>query len=176
MTRQPPLLPGEILARVMRTARLDGISVLAVAGVAALLAASAKDVQGAAIGVTVALAGALELHGVAMLQHRDARGVAWLVRSQLFLLTVLMAYCAWHLTRVDLEPLRTAFHSSLRLPLMKEVWAMNQELGMTEQLFLQQANTLLYVSLAIATLIYQGGMTLYYQRRRDSVTRALAEG
>jgi hypothetical protein len=175
MTPAPPLLPGETLARVLRIARMDGLSVLGVAGLFALLAAGSKDVQGAAIGVTVALAGALELHGAAMLRHRDVRGVDWLVRSQMFLLVVLMAYCAWHLTRVDLEPLRQVFRSTLRFPLMNDMWAMNQQLGLTEDMFLQQTNTLLYVTLAIATLVYQGGMALYYIRRRDPVIRALAE-
>jgi hypothetical protein len=169
----PPLLVRETLLRVLRVARFDGLSVLLVAGLFALLAAGAGDVQGALIGVTVALAGAIELHGVSLLQHGDARGLDWLVGSQVFLLVVLLGYCGWRLTHVELEPLRAAFHSSLRMPLMQQMWAANRELGLTEETFLQQIHTMTYASLAIATLIYQGGMTLYYQRRREPVTRAL---
>ena len=174
-TPTPPLLVHDTLLRVLRVARFDGLSVLMVAGLFALLAAGAGDVRGALIGITVALAGALELHGTAMLQHGDARGISWLVGSQTFLLLTLLSYCAWQLTHLELEPLRLAFQSSLRIPLMKQLWAANQELGVTEETFLRQIHTTTYVCLAMATLIYQGGMTVYYLRRREAVMRALAD-
>lgn len=158
---------------MLRVARFDGLSVLLVAGGCALVSAGAGNVQGALIGVTVALAGALELHGVSLLQHGDARGIDWLVGSQIFLLVTLLGYCGWQLTHVELEPLRVAFHSSLRMPLMQQLWAANQELGMTEDTFLRQMNTMTYACLAVATLIYQTGMAVYYLRRREPVTRAL---
>ena len=175
MTPTPPLLPQETYVRVLRIARLDGLSILCLAGLFALAAAGAGDVQSALLGVMIALAGALELHGVSMLRHGDARGVDWLVRSQFYLLIMMMGYCGWRLTRIDLEPLRAAFHTSLHSPLMQKAWAANQEMGMTEDQFLRQSYTLLYVLLATGTLIYQGGMALYYIRRRDPVVRALAE-
>jgi hypothetical protein len=174
MTPTPPLLAHETFVRVLRIARMDGLSVLGVAGFFSLLAAGAGETRSAIVGVVVALAGAIELHGASLLQHGDVRGMNWLVRSQIFLLMVLLAYCGWRLTWVDLEPLRTAFHTTLRMPLMQQMWATNQEMGITEDQFLVQSYTLVYLSLAIATLVYQGGMTLYYLRRRDPVTRALA--
>ncbi|MEO7413553.1 MAG: hypothetical protein ABIZ81_09355 [Opitutaceae bacterium] len=175
MTTTPPLLAHEIYVRVLRIARLDGMSVLGLAGFFALTAAGAGNVQGALVGVLIALAGALELHGASMLRQGDARGIDWLVRSQFYLLLMMLGYCGWRLTRIDLEPLRAAFQIALRSPMMQKSWAANQEMGMTEDQFLQQTYTLTYVLLAIATLIYQGGMALYYLRRRDPVTRALAE-
>lgn len=174
MTKTPPLLPEETLARVLRIARLDGLSVLGVAGFFALLAASAGDLRGAILGIVIAGTGAGELHGAALLRHGEPRGVDWLVGSQLSLLGALLGYCAWRLTHVDLEPLRVAFQTMLQSPTMQEMWAANQQAGMTEEKFLRQTHTLTYASLGIATLIYQGGMSLYYQRRRAAVTQALA--
>ena len=69
MTKTPPLLPEETLARVLHIARLDGWSVLGVAGLFALLAASIGDLRGAVVGVIIAGAGAGGLHGVALLRH-----------------------------------------------------------------------------------------------------------
>lgn len=175
MSNIPPLLPQEALARVVRLARLDGLSVLGVAGLFALLAGSVGDLRGALIGLAIAATGAGELHGVAVLRHGEARGINWLVGSQLALLAGMLSYCAFRLTYVDLEPLRLAFQTMLRSPAMQQMWEANQQAGMTEAKFLQQTHTLTYTSLALATLIYQGGMSLYYLRRRDAVTRALAE-
>lgn len=176
-TPTPPLLVHETLRRVLRVARLDGLSILLVAGLVALLAAGAGDRQGALIGVIVALAGVLELHGASLLQSGDARGMEWLIRSQIFLLGILLAYCGWQLGHVELERLRASFHTSLQMPLMQQLWAAirEQDPSMTEDRFLRQMNTTTYVALAAATLTYQTSMAVYYFRRREPVARALAD-
>lgn len=174
MIPTPPLLPGETFARVLRIARFDGLSVLGFAGFYALLAAAAGDIRGAIVGVVIAGGGAIELHGVALLRHGTARGVDWLVASQIFLLIALLGYCAFRLTHLEMEPLRAAFQSALQSPLMQKLWAANQEAGRTEEEFLRQVYSTTYVCLAIAAVAYQGGMTAYYLRRREPVTRALA--
>ena len=56
--QQPPLLPAETLVRVLRLAKFDGLSVLLIAGVFALLAATAGDFSGALVGLLAAGAGA----------------------------------------------------------------------------------------------------------------------
>jgi len=52
--KAPPLLPEETLLRVLRVARLDGLSVLVIAGVFALISALAGDGVGAVVGLLVA--------------------------------------------------------------------------------------------------------------------------
>jgi hypothetical protein len=175
MSNTPPLLPHETFARILRIARFDGLSVLGVAGIFALLAGAAHDYQGAFIGLAVALAGALELHGCGLLQHGYSRGMSWLIGSHLYLAVALLAYCAWRITHIDLGPLREAFHTALPPSLMQQITASNQELGLTEDQFLQRSYRLTYASLAVATLIYQGSMAVYYFRRRDAVAEALAD-
>lgn len=173
MTSVPPLLPEEVLNRVLRTARTNGLSIVLVAATAAILEAVRHDTFGAVIGLLAAGAGAMELHGASLLRWGAARGVDWLVRAELLLLTVLLGYCAFRLSVVDLAEVRAAFQSALQFDGMREKWAEAQQLGLTEDEYLHAVYRLTYLVLAIATLLYQGGMTLYYLRRRRSVARAL---
>lgn len=150
---------------MVRVANLDGMSVLAVAGLLALVAASMGDYGGAAVGLLVAAAGAIELHGVALLRAGEARGTNWLVASQPYLLAVMLGYCAVRLTSYDATLLRAAMTDELRAAIAQA--------GYREEQFLRTVYTLTYAVVAGTTLIYQGGMTVYYLRRRAAVIAAL---
>ena len=165
MPKAPPLLPEETLRRVLRLARLDGASVLAVAGIFALLTAIAGDFVGAVIGLLVAGAGAIELHGASLLRDGEPRGMNWLVGSQLFLLVTVLGYCALRLLHPELGPLRAAVTDEMKVSL--------EAASYTPDAFVQLVYTLTYAVFAIVTFFYQGGMAIYYHRRRDPVTRAL---
>jgi hypothetical protein len=162
--RTPPLLPEETLRRVLRVANFDGMSVLAVAGILALASASVGDFYGAAVGLLVAAAGAIELHGAALLQAKESRGMNWLLASQPYLLAIVVGYCAVRLTNYDPTLLRRAMTDETRASLA--------EAGFSEEQFLRLANTLTFAVLAAVTLVYQGGMVIYYLRRRRAVFTA----
>lgn len=166
MLKAPPLLPAEVLDRVLRLARFDGLSVVAVAGSLALVAATLGDRVGAVVGLVVAGAGAIELHGASLLSRGEARGLHWLVRSQLLLLGAIIGYCAWRLLRPDLAPLHTAVTPDMQEQLELIGWTVDQFIGLVYQLT--------YICVAVVTLLYQGGMALYYWRRRTAVAEALA--
>ena len=161
----PPLLPEETFARVCRVARFDGLSVLAVAGGFALLSAVAGQAVGALIGLLLAGAGAMELHGRTLLCHGSRRGMSWLVGSQFFMLAVMLGYCGLRLARAQFPALPAEAEALIQMDA--------DQLGMTKQEFLQLFNRLLYGGLAIATTVYQGAMAIYYLRRRAAVARAL---
>jgi len=163
--KAPPLLPEETLHRVLRVANLDGLSVMAVAGLLALAAASVGDYNGAGVGLLVAAAGAIELHGAGLLRSGEVRGMKWLVASQPYLLAVLLGYSAIRLWSHDTTELQAVMTSDLRNSL--------EASGFSEEEFLRKFYTTVYVVLAIGTLIFQGGMTLYYVRRRTAVAAAL---
>ena len=165
--KAPPLLPEFVLHRILRVAQFDGMGVLAVAGFFALASAAAGDFPGAMIGLLVAAAGAIELHGAALLREGETRGMNWLVTSQIFLLAVVLGYCAMRLANVDLTLLREAMTS--------EMQTMLKQAGYTEEQFLRLVYRLTYQVFAGATVLYQGGMAIYYWRRRDAVIRALTE-
>jgi hypothetical protein len=165
--RTPPLLPEETLQRVLRVANIDGLSVLAVAGILALAAAAAGDYAGAAIGLLVAAAGAIELHGAGLVRAGETRGMKWVLASQPYLLAILLAYCVLRLTNFDATLLRAAMTDEMRDTIQQAGYGVDE--------FLRLVYNLTYGTLAIATLIYQGGMTLYYLRRRAAVEAALEE-
>jgi hypothetical protein len=170
---QPPKLVSEILRSVLRIARFDGLSVLVLAGFFALVSAASGDVSGAAFGLLIAAAGAIELHGMGLLRSIDRRGMTWLVSSQLYLMTVVLGYVAYRLSNPDSDPI---------VKLVKAAVA-------TDGADLQQAGLdptkvmadfpgqlrLLYLVVAAVTVVYQGGMAVYYLRRRNAVEAALDE-
>lgn len=163
---QPPLLPEETLVRVLRLARFDGMGALGLGGMFALAAAASGDFPFAAIGLLAAGAGAVELHGAALLRQREPRGMAWLVASQPFLLVVIFSYCALRLWLVELPPVPDAF---------KGVFAASaQQWGMSVPAYQHALNRITVLAVAIVAVGFQGGMMLYYLRRRKPVAQALA--
>jgi hypothetical protein len=149
-------------------ARFDGMSVLVVAGGVALYSAYARDVTGAVIGLLVAAAGAIELHGVALLRSgRD--GMRWLVSSQLYLMGVMLCYVAFRLTRPDISWLQELYVGPAAEPLQQ----LAQQNDVTVDQLLREMVQTVYYSVAAVTVLYQGGMTLYYLKRRNAVGVAL---
>jgi hypothetical protein len=163
--QQPPLLPEETLARVYRLARFDGMGVLMIAGFFACIAAAAGDVLGAIVGLLVAGAGALELHGATLLRQGQERGITWLVGSQLFLLVSILAYCGARMLTLELPPIP----DDLR-PMIE---ASAAQAGLKVEEYLKLVYRLGLWIVASVSILYQGGMTLYYLRRRHAVSRAL---
>jgi hypothetical protein len=164
---KPPLQPSEVLRRVTRVARFDGMSILGVAGAFALISAASRDVSGAVIGLLVAGAGAIELHGAALLRAGRGNGMRWLVSSQLYLMTTMLTYVALRMANPDI--------STIRPVVTVELAAQIQQAGMTIDQFLLEFLRLVYLCVAGATLLYQGGMTVYYLRRRVAVEAAMLE-
>lgn len=165
MTKRPPLLPEETFQRVTRVANVDGLSVLAVAGFLALAAASGRDFQGAAVGLLVAAAGAIELHGLGLLRAGHARGMNWLIASQPYLMAVLLAYCAWSLLFATVPPIPKEM-----APLIAEN---ARQLGLSSEDYLRAVAKIAYGTIAVVTVCYQGGLTLYYLQRKPAVTAAV---
>jgi uncharacterized protein (TIGR04145 family) len=165
--KTPPLLPDETLHRVLRVANINGLSVMAIAGMITLAVASTGNYVGAAIGLLVAASGAFELHGAGLLKAGNERGMQWLIGSQPYLLVVVLVYCAMRLASYDPALLQQAMTDELRTVI--------EQAGHEEESFLRTVYFGVYAVLAFLTLIYQGLMTLYYYRRRSAVEAALSE-
>ncbi len=163
--KAPPLLPEEAFYRTVRVANVDGICVMAIAGMVALAAASSGNWTGTGIGLAVAAAGAIELHGVGLLRAGRAEGMKWVIASQPYLCAVLLGYCAWRLSAPDLSALRMAMTDPLREQLAAGGWE--------EEAFLNFAYRMSYMAIAIGTLVYQGAMTVYFLKRKPAVIAAV---
>jgi len=164
---KPPPLPSEVLHRVLRVARFDGASVLLLAGAFALVSAASHDVIGAAIGLAVAAAGAIELHGVGLLRGGRADGLRWLVSSQLYLMSVMLGYVAFRLSHLDI--------TDLRWTVTPELAEQVRQLNMTVDEFLFLSLRGLFLTVGAVTILYQSGMIVYYLRRRAAVEIAVQE-
>jgi hypothetical protein len=164
--QQPPLLPEETLARVLRLARFDGMGALVLGGMFALVAAAARDFPFATIGLLASGAGALELHGAALLRQGEPRGMRWLVASQPFLWFVILTYCALRLWLVEIPPVPEAFQGVFA--------ASARQWNMSVEDYQRALNRITAFAVAAAATGFQGGMMLYYLRRRNAVQRALS--
>jgi hypothetical protein len=160
----PPLLPSERLRRVLRVARIDGLSVLVVAGGFGVLSAAFGDFSGAAVGFVIAAAGAVELRGVSLLKAARIEGMNWLIASQAYLLLLILGYAAYRLANLAHDPLIRVIVQGLR------------EAGADPEMLpidLHQMMKATYCALALITVLYQGGMIVYYRHRRAAAAAAL---
>jgi hypothetical protein len=165
--RSPPS-PEKTLARVLKLAKFEGITVLVIGSGGALLSALMGDWLGAVVGVLVAGAGAVECHGGNLLRDGQARGLNWLVRSQLLLLNIILLYIAIRLLTLIFGGVNAVTSEGFRsLMASFDRWELSDQ-----KQFVQQFK-LFYALIAALTLVYQGGMALYYHRRRSIIREAL---
>ena len=139
---------------------------LLLGGIFALMAAASRDFPFAAIGLLASGAGAIELHGLALLREGEPRGMRWLITSQPFLFVVILSYCAMRLWLVELPPIPETFQGLFATSA--------QQWGMTVEQYQHALNRITALAVATVAALFQGGMTLYYVRRREPVYRALA--
>lgn len=161
----PPLLPEEILVRVIRLARIDGLGVLLLGSLFAIFAATSGEAGFAVVGLLAAGAGAAELHGVGLLRAGEARGVRWLIACQPFLLLVIYGYCWLRLTHFEMPPIPEGLQETIERSA--------QQLNMTVEDYFRFVNRLTAQLVAVVATFYQSGMMVYYLRRRKAVERAL---
>jgi len=90
----------------------------------------------------------------------------WLFWSHLQIGASMMVYVAVRLSNPEIE--------SLRRVVTPELAAQIEEAGLSVDQFLLGMMRIVYFSLVAATVLYQGGMTFYYLRRRAAVEAALA--
>ena len=170
-TSTPEPTPAEkSLQRVRAISRINGWSVIVIAALGTLLTLVLGDLLGMFIGLLAVFSGWMEVRGHEKLKRRDQHGMKWLVRSQLFLLGVILAYCASRLGSFDGE---TAMAN-----LTPDMEAVLKEAGLERGDVLPLVRTAYYatyLTVALVCLIYQGGLALYYRSRTRLVTEALKE-
>ena len=166
---KPPRVPEEQLRRVLSMAKLNGLGVTIVAGVCALGSLAFGDLMGAAVGALVTAGGAMELSGRKQVERGDAGGMRRLVRSQLLVLGVIVVYAISRFASFDAESAMGNLTPEMRSEMTQAGVDLAAILPMVRLMFYA-----LYGSLAVVTLIYQGGLALYYRRRTEVVKQALA--
>jgi hypothetical protein len=164
-----PTPQEKILQRVLFISAADGWSVAGLAVLGGLISLAFGDLTGVFVGLLVLTAGVMELRGRRKLRQRDATGMKLLVRAQLFLLTVILVYCVSRLGSFDAE---TAMAN-----LTPEMQAALNEAGVNRSDLLPMVRLAFYVvygTVAFVSLLFQGGLALYYRHRTTAVSDALA--
>ena len=115
------------------------------------------DLTGVLIGVALLSLGGIELQGRRFLLAVNPTATRWLVSSQFGLLLVILSYC-----------LRSLAHPPTLPALPGEITSLMENLpsyGGNPADTLQPLLRITYALLAFVSIIYQGGMALYYLRK-----------
>jgi len=169
MANPAPLSPDKALQGVLKISRLNGWSVAVFAGLGWLVALAMGDLVGVLVGALAIASGGMEIHGHRRLRRRDADGMKWLVRAQLLLLGVILAYAASRLVSFDRELALQNLTPDMRDALRQ------LDLRVEDLMPLVQKTVwVFYGTVMLTTCIYQGGLALYYRRRAPLVAQALA--
>ena len=169
MTTPEPTPAQKALKRVRAVSRFNGWSVVIVAGLGILLTLVIGDLLGTCIGLLVGFAGGMEVRGGRKLGRRDPAGMKLLVRSQLLLLSVILIYCVTRLGSFDADTALGNLTPDMEAPLKELGLERGEILSMVRSTFY-----ITYVTVAVVTVFYQGGMALFYRRRTALVSEALA--
>jgi len=161
--KKPPPTPEEQLLRVLRIARTNGLSIVIIAGLGTLF--SLGDWLGMAVGVAVVIGGSMELSGRKQLLRGDAAGMRQLVRSQWVVLGAIELYCGLKLGFDHDHGVSQELRSAM-IEMGIDMVALEPSLRL--------AFYATYGAVALITLVYQGGMARYYNRRAGVVQEAIA--
>ncbi len=180
MTKPVPTPQEKALRRVLLISRLDGWSIVVIAVLSLLLTLVLGELLGLGISLLVLVAGIMELRGRRALKRRDPDGMKLLVRAQMFLLTVILVYCARCLGSFDAGYLQEQLIPEMRQNLL--LFGINfdevlKEADLTVAEIVPLVHMMflvLYGTLAFVSLLFQGGLALYYRSKTGLVTEALA--
>ena len=179
MISSEPSPAEKTLKRVLTISRFNGWSVIVIAALGTLITLAMGDLSGMGVGILIAAGGWMEVRGHKLLKRRNPDGMKTLVRSQLFLLAVILVYCASRLGSFD-----SGYLKDQVLPQLREWFSLLgfnideilKQSGLTIDEVLRWARAAFFAGygiFALLTLIYQGGMALYYRSKTASVTEAL---
>lgn len=162
--------PGQIVNRILRISAINGWCVTVAAGLGALVSLAMTDPIAGITGAMVAAGGIMELRGRKALLRRDATGMRKLFLAQLIVLAMIWTYAVTQLLTFDAATLVAA--------LPEEIFAVVADAGIDSETLRRMItiiHTATYGVLILATLIYQGGLAIYYRHRTPLVVAVLAE-
>jgi hypothetical protein len=151
------------LARAANMSRSNARGYVAFGALTLLFALFGPDPLGLAVGAIVTGVGVAQLRAAKALRAADPAAPRAMARNELVLMGGIVGYCL------------------LKLTLMSEGADLQAQVGDTGALGLdigalaESLNTLVYSCVLAVTLIYQGGLALYFKRRQPLLERYLAE-
>lgn len=152
------------LARAANLGRSNARGYAAFGALTLLFAALGPDALGLAIGTIVTGVGIAQLRATKQLRGADPAAPRAMARNELVLMGGIAVYALLKLTllRETGEDLQAQVGDT-------------SALGISFTELTQSLNTLVYATVLAVTVIYQGGLALYFLRRRSMLERYLAE-
>ena len=149
--------------RVMRISLINAWSVTLIAGSFTALSLLGLSLAGVIVGAAVTAAGPIELHGRKALQTNVTQARGWMVGSQVWLMSCVLGYCGWRLMMLDpADPFAVFGAEAGQLMQMVDIVGISS--AELERLFIQ-AYRITYGLIAGLTVLFQGGLALYYRSR-----------
>ncbi len=147
---------------VLRISNINAWSVTLIASGFTLLSLLGWSVAGIVVGSAVTGAGLMELHGQKALKTNPSQARQWMVGSQVWLMTGVLSYCIWRLIMLDPADPFAVLGDAGQLLQMVEIMGIPP--AHLEQLFVQSYR-ITYGLIAALTVLFQGGLALYYRSR-----------
>lgn len=154
-------MPEFVAAGIVRLGRLDGWLLVSVAGCFSVVSLGFGDAPGAVGGALAVVAGFLELRGASLVAAGKGEGLRFLVFGQALLLGAILGYCFWRLNWPD--------YGRMEKAMPPFVGAMAESSGLSLRELLRMVYPLVYTTLALVSVCYQGGMMLHYLRARPAL-------
>jgi hypothetical protein len=152
------------LARAAALARGNGLFYAACGAITLLIALLQLDWIDVILGAIASAVGAAQVRAAARLRRAEPSAPGALARNELVLLGAIGAYCALELA--GLGPSAADWEAQLDE-------AAGMELGLGE--LAESLATTTYATLLAVALLYQGGLALYFLRRRPLLERYVRE-
>ncbi len=157
------------LRRVLLIAAIDGWSIAVIAGLCTLISLLFGEWIGVSIGAVITAAGVIELRGRTRLLHGDPTGLNWLIRAQVLILAIVWLYSFRNLLSYDEAAMMAEITPEMRDMLNQAGIALSDIQALMKPVYYS-----LYLTVIAVTLLFQGGLALYYFSRRDKITAALS--
>ncbi|MFA6962080.1 MAG: hypothetical protein WC205_15100 [Opitutaceae bacterium] len=157
------------LRRVLFISAMDGWSISLFAGLCTLISLLFGEWIGVSIGGIITACGIFELRGRKQLTRGNIDGFKWLVRSQVFILCTVLLYASENMFAYDEATLLAGMTDDIRNALSQAGLSVEDLRPLMKPVVYG-----FYLIVMGVTLIFQGGLAIFYQRSRPSVVAALA--
>jgi hypothetical protein len=162
-------IPEPKLSRVLTLSLMDGWCMTLFSGFCMSMSLLLGQWSGAAVGAIVMSCGITTLLNRKRLIRGDAGGMVWLLRAQLVVLTIVFLFVLENLLAFDAAALMAHLTPEMRSVLDQYGVSVADLEPLLKPVYFSS-----YILVMTGTLLFQGGLALFYQTRRGQVTQELA--
>ena len=158
------------LRRVLLISAIDGWCIALFAGFCTVISLLFGEWIGAAVGAAITLSGIIELRGRTRLGRGEMSGLDWLIRAQVLILATVGLYALSNLLTFNKEALLAQIMPELRNAITQLGLSMSDLELMLKPLYFS-----LYLTVIAVTVLFQGGLALFYVSQRTKISQALTQ-